>query len=360
MCGKRGRVCLATTHKPAKISNPMRLALQETFQAELGISRSDGTVARSGIVEAWMIKTSTAVALIDRGLLTIESMAYGEKDAQGYPVRWRKVHQITAAGCAAIGRDMAEIIAWAWEQAVAEYSERCTSPTPEGGYNLTTALPVEVGAVVGWTHKGEAVTGKITAIFGDDATILGADRTGWTVGLADIERVVELTPTCDHGFPVVEEQPSAFEGAPPPRQYADGCQSYGPYAELTDQPRYPEGTPEHTAYAAELRSELDKFAKGEPPYEYGPVDKAAILTKEPIDSLLSGAVEPKSLMALVNDAIAAAVHSEQLTGAPSTIRERSDARAAATAALGAVAERVADLERVRLELAEAEKREISK
>jgi Family of unknown function (DUF6011) len=32
-------------------------------------------------------------------------------------------------------------------------------------------------------------------------------------------------------------------------------------------PRYPEGTPEYADYATDLRTELDKFAKGEPPYD---------------------------------------------------------------------------------------------
>lgn len=35
--------------------------------------------------------------------------------------------------------------------------------------------------------------------------------------------------TCDHGAAVVAETPSAFEGAEPVRDYADGCQSFGPY-----------------------------------------------------------------------------------------------------------------------------------
>lgn len=37
---------------------------------------------------------------------------------------------------------------------------------------------------------------------------------------------------------------------------------------FTDPPRYPEGTPEYRAYAAELRGELAKWAAGEAPYEY--------------------------------------------------------------------------------------------
>jgi hypothetical protein len=39
-------------------------------------------------------------------------------------------------------------------------------------------------------------------------------------------------PTCDHGAAVVNETPSAFEGAEPVRDYADGCQSVGPYRSL--------------------------------------------------------------------------------------------------------------------------------
>ncbi len=35
-------------------------------------------------------------------------------------------------------------------------------------------------------------------------------------------------------------------------------------------PRYPAGTPEYTAYATELRTELAEFAAGEAPYEYAP------------------------------------------------------------------------------------------
>ncbi|HEU4751970.1 MAG TPA: hypothetical protein VFU47_02600, partial [Armatimonadota bacterium] len=35
---------------------------------------------------------------------------------------------------------------------------------------------------------------------------------------------------CTHGKPVTKEEPSMFEGADPVRTFADGCQSYGPYA----------------------------------------------------------------------------------------------------------------------------------
>lgn len=39
--------------------------------------------------------------------------------------------------------------------------------------------------------------------------------------------------TCDHGAAVTKEDPSVFEGAAPVRTFADGCQSYGPYATET-------------------------------------------------------------------------------------------------------------------------------
>jgi hypothetical protein len=41
-------------------------------------------------------------------------------------------------------------------------------------------------------------------------------------------------PTCEHGSPVVDETPSAFEGGEPVRDYEDGCSSVGPYRPLSD------------------------------------------------------------------------------------------------------------------------------
>lgn len=40
-------------------------------------------------------------------------------------------------------------------------------------------------------------------------------------------------PDCGHGATVTNETPSVFEGAAPVRDFADGCQSYGPYATET-------------------------------------------------------------------------------------------------------------------------------
>jgi len=58
---------------------------------------------------------------------------------------------------------------------------------------------------------------------------------GFLTRLARIQRHAELADsgiTCDHGAAVLAETPSAFEGAEPVRDYADGCQSFGPYRSL--------------------------------------------------------------------------------------------------------------------------------
>jgi len=87
--------------------------------------------------------------------------------------------------------------------------------------------------------------------------------------------------------------------------------AYARDVEVTNPPKFPAGTPEYEAYATERHTELEKFAKGEAPYGYGPIDKAAVLAK-PIDSLLnSGAVEPATT--------------------PRTLRELIDAHAEAVA-----------------------------
>jgi hypothetical protein len=43
-------------------------------------------------------------------------------------------------------------------------------------------------------------------------------------------RMGQSEPACEHGTIVVDVKPSVFEGAPPVRHHADGCESYGPYA----------------------------------------------------------------------------------------------------------------------------------
>lgn len=49
-------------------------------------------------------------------------------------------------------------------------------------------------------------------------------------------------------------------------------------------PQHPAGTPEYDAYAAALRAELVKFAKGEPPYDIDPLDEALnARSNQPVD-----------------------------------------------------------------------------
>jgi hypothetical protein len=50
------------------------------------------------------------------------------------------------------------------------------------------------------------------------------------------------------------------------------------------EPKFPAGTPEYEVYAAELRAELDKFARSEEPYA-GPMFYVATLDG---DAIMSG------------------------------------------------------------------------
>lgn len=58
-------------------------------------------------------------------------------------------------------------------------------------------------------------------------------------------------------------------------------------AEFTDPPRFPEGTPEYAAYAAQLGPELAKFAAGEPPYGHEQATPQPRTLGEHIDELLA-------------------------------------------------------------------------
>ncbi len=271
-----------------KLSPKMTSALKLTFQAEVGISRTDQSVARSGIIESWMVSTSTHAALIDRGALTPMRMVYGgERDGQGWPVEaFGPLVQITAAGCEAIGRSMDEIVAWAWKAAMFDRAQ--------AGFtgDIMLKLPVEVGAVVGWTHQGQSLTGEVRSIFGDALSIWvpSSSTTGyeWTVMLDAIERVIELAPAARVEMPLARDL-ALIEHV---ERGHDAANIVHDFSEL---PQYPEGTPEYDAYVAELKPELAKFVKGEPPYEYGPIDRTAILSK-PIDSLMNSGARDDALL----------------------------------------------------------------
>lgn len=90
-------------------------------------------------------------------------------------------------------------------------------------------------------------------------------KAGWVSDQGEIDRLLDDAigpqPTA-----LVATTPSVFPDAPAVRQSGDGSQEFGPYV---TGPRFPEGTPEHDAYAAELRTELGKFSRGEAPYGMG-------------------------------------------------------------------------------------------
>jgi hypothetical protein len=71
--------------------------------------------------------------------------------------------------------------------------------------------------------------------------------------------------------------------------------------DYTDPPKYPAGTPEHEAYAAELRTELDKWVAGDAPYLLT-IDEAAEPAARPTVVTLCGSTRFKSHYAAVNAA----------------------------------------------------------
>lgn len=92
---------------------------------------------------------------------------------------------------------------------------------------------------------------------------------------ATLARMAEtaVLSEADHWATVPRETPdSARRSAPSCPNCAPGydCANgvYTPEQPTALLPQYPEGTPEYDAYVSELRTELAKFAAGEPPYEY--------------------------------------------------------------------------------------------
>lgn len=169
---------MPTTTKPRKLTPTMLEALGEFWNA-----RSTQGVPGTGTILDWCLgRPGTHVALIDRGMVTT---SWTERDGR------RRV-QITPAGCEAVGHSMDEIVAQAWDAAVADYSARCVSPTPEGGYNLMTELPIEVGAVVQVRSSG--YRGVVTRVEDDGVYIANDGVVGRVVLPISITRVIELAP----------------------------------------------------------------------------------------------------------------------------------------------------------------------
>lgn len=339
--------------KPAKLSKNMTYALQKTFSSQVGISYcTDRTlVARSGIIEGWMIKTGTSAALVTRDMLSPVKMVIVSDN------NFFQRQQITAAGCEAIGRSMAEIVAWAWEQATEEYQDRANASADEQDYTRQrmTSLPVEVGAVVGWTHKGEAVTGEIKYIVdGAARVVVASDGAKWAVTLDEVERVIEL-PKIETPLPIV----CAQCGTPVKQvrqqgtsslvhvDYMDHAHDHAATLDVVTpepgEPAEPKRRKPRKVTISKFREAREHDARLQADLSTGRADRKALPIVPPTKP------EPKSLMALVNDAIAAALHSERVNtlgssrfGGP---EERAHARTAAREALEAVQQRVDDLER---------------
>lgn len=170
---------MPTTTKPRKLSPTMLEALGQFWNRQ---SMPGG--AGTGIILDWVLgRSGTHVALIDRGLVT-PSKPFERGYGSAYYV------QITPAGCEAAGHSMDEIVAQAWDAAVADYSARCVSPTPEGGYNLMTELPIEVGAVVQVRSSG--YRGVVTRVEDDGVYMANDGVVGRVVLPISITRVIEL------------------------------------------------------------------------------------------------------------------------------------------------------------------------
>jgi hypothetical protein len=154
----------------------------------------------TGIILDWMLgKSGTHVALLDRGMVTTVKKVYrDDSDVYG-----STLVQVTAAGCEAAGHSMDEIVSLAWDRAVIEYSERCTSPTPEGGFNLMTELPTVVGAIVELSSR---FRGTVTKVYNSSApaaiTLLVEDGNGNRRApyLRGVARVIELAPPPPHRY----------------------------------------------------------------------------------------------------------------------------------------------------------------
>jgi len=67
-------------------------------------------------------------------------------------------------------------------------------------------------------------------------------------------------------------------------------------------PKYPPGTPEYEAYAAELRAELAKFASGAAPYEY-PVTQTTRITPNGSTTIVVQAPRPCGLAGCVAEVL---------------------------------------------------------
>lgn len=203
-----------------KLSPAMVAGLKKFFSGYTAI----GTAA------SWQLgRSGTTVALINKETITTSKFIDGQR-----------LHQITAAGCEAIGRSMDEVVAWARGAALIEHIERGHDPA-----NIVHNLD------------------ELDRGTGD--TALDRHPAWWLAGRAVRDAAIRITDVAQAHEQALREywERGSVDGDLEGDEYA-----YNLMDGITPQPRFPKGTPEYDAYRAELKTELNKFAKGEPPYEY--------------------------------------------------------------------------------------------
>lgn len=121
------------------------------------------------------------------------------------------------------------------DQAVSVYVEFELDPQIGSRF---AEMPVR--AFVALLRRLREVQAQAEAVLTPDAArSLGPLVSSFQIGAAELPAIppkwsapLSQPRTCDHGSPVVAETPSAFADGEPVRDYADGCQSVGPYRSL--------------------------------------------------------------------------------------------------------------------------------
>lgn len=112
----------------------------------------------------------------------------------------------------------------------------------EGQWNylqaeLDSTMPVPDGAVRMCVEFELAAQGEVRHVeMSARSFVAMITRVQDVQDLAEAALTPDVEPRCDHGSPVVHESPSMWRDGKrhPVREYADGCQSFGPYPSVLD------------------------------------------------------------------------------------------------------------------------------
>ena len=271
------RKATLTLTTPAPKVKPLSRAMQ----------RAKDILDRDGYVDTIDgVTVGTIVALMDRGILReVTPLRHGLSAGRNYPATtpeqvWDEAHaEHEQCGCLRnpIGHSRAEHPT----DDAADAMEGDDTPEP-----LTAESADALAARAGFGPVPEGPYGALAA-FADDVAARPGPR---TMALrqrqcvrTDGSHVNHAEPVdgmnCDPDRPTPEDervtkaQREAFGSPIPAAKRKPGTVHAGSPSRFRDEasvsaPTFPEGTPEHAAYAAELREELSKFARGETPYPY--------------------------------------------------------------------------------------------